>query len=283
MNDLREPPGPRLRRPALLALLALALLCTLASAQYRGGGRRGPIVTSDRYGVPEWKSEPGFARDAFTFARVRYSSGYGRGRGGGWATDYRDADLNLSYRLHQITSLQVDPEGKVLELTDPELREHPFLYIAEPGRLFFSEEEVLALRKHLLNGGFLLIDDFWGVAEYENLYEQIKRVFPDREPAELPEDHPIFHCVFDLKTKPQIPGVHSWLYTGETYEREDAQKVEYKGLFDDRGRLMVVIGHNTDLGDGWEEEATNPDYFRKFSEKYAYPLAINILFYTMTH
>ena len=70
---------------------------------------------------------------------------------------------------------------------------------------------------------------------------------------------------------------------GVTYEREDAKVVEYKGIFDDKGRMMVIICHNTDLGDGWEEEARNAEYFQQFSEKYAYPLAINIFFYAMTH
>ena len=274
-------------RPWVLPLLLIALVATVAFAQYGRGGRRGPVTTGERYGVPEWKIEPGFEKDSYTFARVRYSSGYGRGRGGGWATDYRDADLNLSFRLHQMTSLQVDPEGKILELTDPDLVEYPFIYIIEPGALSFSEEEATALRNYLLNGGFLLVDDFWGEREGRNLFDQMELVFPNRKPIELPADHPIFHCVMDLKEKPQVPGVHSWMRTGLTYEpREnypEPEVVEYKGIFDDKDRLMVLICHNTDLGDGWEEEATNPEYFRQFSEKCAYPLAVNILFYTMTN
>ena len=272
----------KLRAKWFVTLLLIAVAGTVCFAQWRGGGRRGASTTTERYGVPEWATEPGFEKDSFTFARIRYNSHY-YGSGGGWSTDYRDADLNLSLRLHQLTSLQVDPEGKVIDLTDPDLFNYPFVYIVEPGRLEFSEEEVLILRKYLLNGGFLMVDDFWGVMEYQNFYEQIKLVLPNREPVELPADHPIFHCVFDLKEKPQIPGVRVWLQWGVTYEREDAKVVEYKGIFDDKGRMMVVICHNTDNGDGWEEEATNQEYFKQFSEKYAYPLAINIFFYAMTH
>jgi Domain of unknown function (DUF4159) len=270
-------------RTKLIALLLLPVIAgTVCFAQWRGWRRGGGSIINERYGVPEWTNAPGFEKDSFSFARVRYTSG-GYGSGGSWNTDYRDADLNLSLRLSQLTSMQVNPEAKVIDLTDPDLFNYPFIYIVEPGRLTFSDAEVTILRKYLLNGGFLMVDDFWGRAEYFNFYEQIKRVFPEREPVELPPDHPIFHCVFDLKTKPQIPGVHVWLATGLTYEREDATVVEYKAIFDDKGRIMVIICHNTDLGDGWEEEATNPDYFREFSEKYAYPLAINIFFYTMTH
>lgn len=250
----------------------------------------------DRRNVPYWETDKEFAEDIFTFARIRYSSGWGgrgwgrggRGYGGRgrWATDYPDSDLNFSFRLQQLTSMEVHPEGVVLELTDPELVNYPFIYIVEPGGLVFSQEEVDALRSYLLNGGFLMVDDFWGEDEWYNFYYEIKRVFPDREPRELPLSHPIFHAVFDLKEKPQIPSIGHALqgrYYGITWEREDAREVHYKALYDDKGRMMAIICHNTDLGDGWEREGENEWYFHEFSEKKAYPLGINIVFYAMTH
>jgi len=170
----------------------------------------------ERAGVPSWEPDKEFSKDVFTFVRIRYSSGYGRGgygrgygrRGrGSWAVDYPDSDLNFSYRLQQLTSMEVDPNGLVLELTDKRLFDYPFIYIVEPGGLAFSEEEVKALRRYLLNGGFLMVDDFWGEDEWYNFYYEIKRVFPDREPIELDYEHPIFHCVFELKERPQIPSI----------------------------------------------------------------------------
>ena len=190
---------------------------------------------------------------------------------------------SIRARLHQLTAMEVNPKGVILELTDPDLFNYPFIYMLEVGRLVFSDEEVKALRKYLLNGGFLMVDDFWGEAEWANFYREIKRVFPNREPQEIPLSDEIFRAVFVLKERPQIPGIHAWLSYGITYEREDAKQVHYKALYDDQGRMMAIICHNTDLGDGWEEEATNPDYFHQFSEKYAYPLGINIVFYAMTH
>lgn len=267
-------------------MVALALLAIAATVLAQRWGFRD---SSDRGDTPEWSNEPGFEKDVFTFTRVQYDSGYGRGRGrgGDWSTDWPDADLNFSYRLQQLTAMKVDPKGKYLRLTNPDLVNHPFLYMAEPGRLQFDEEEVKALRRHLLNGGFLMVDDFWGEAEYENFYEQIKRVFPEREPAELPLDHPIFHCVFDLKEKPQLPSMHHVQRNrgrpNESYERPDAQQVNYRGIFDDKGRMMVIICHNTDLGDGWEREGEDEYYFREYAEKKAYPMGINIVFYAMTH
>lgn len=274
----------------LLAVLAAAATGVLAQRYYD---------RVDRRDVPDWELDPEFAREAFTFVRIRYSSGYGGRRGGrgyggdyygrgggGWATDYPDSDLNFSWRLHQLTSLEVNPEPLVLELTDPRLVDYPFIYLIEPGRLVFDEDEVEALRKYLLNGGFLMVDDFWGEDEWYNFYREIKRVFPDREPVELPLSHPIFHAVFDLKEKPQVPAINIALAgrdRGITWERPDAREPHYKAIYDDRGRMMSIICHNTDLGDGWEREGENEWYFHEFSEKKAYPLGINIVFYAMTH
>ncbi len=282
----------------LLAVTVVAATVTLAQRYY------------DRQDVPYWEPDKEFADDVFTFVRIEYSSGWGGGgygggygqrrgggrrggrgwgggRGGGrWATDYPDSDLNFSYRLQQLTAMEVNPDGVVLQLTDPELFDYPFIYIVEPGGLVFTEDEVQALRRYLLNGGFLMVDDFWGEDEWYNFYYEIKRVFPEREPRELPLSHPVFHAVFDLKEKPQIPNISAALQGrpyGITWEREDAQQAHYKALYDDKGRMMAIICHNTDLGDGWEREGENEWYFHEFSEKKAYPLGINIVFYAMTH
>jgi len=270
----------------LLMVVCAGVSLVFAQRYYN---RRG----SPRRGVPDWESDKEFSHDVFTFVRIQYSSGYGgygrsgRGRSGGrWATDYPDSDLNFSFRLQQLTSMEVNPDGLVLQLTDPKLFDYPFIYIVEPGDLVFSEEEVKILRNYLLNGGFLMVDDFWGEDEWYNLYYEMKRVFPDREPVELRLNHPIFHAVFDLKEKPQIPSIGAALQGrdyGITWEREDAQIPHYKAIYDDKGRMMAIICHNTDLGDGWEREGEDEWYFREFSEKKAYPLGINIVFYAMTH
>ena len=271
-------------------LAAMAAVVGVSMAQRRRDWYRGRVP--DRGDVPQWQNDPELDKDVFTFVRIRYTSyrggyygGWRRG-GGGWATDWWASDLNFSFRLQQLTSLKVNPEPICLELTDPRLFDYPFIYIVEPGALGFSEAEVEALRRYLLNGGFLMVDDFWGDDEWYNFYVEMRRVFPDREPQELPLEHPIFHCVYDLKKKPQIPSIgHAWdgRYTGRTWEREDARTPHYKAIFDDDGRMMVIICHNTDLGDGWEREGEDLWYFREFSEKYAYPLGINIVTYAMTH
>jgi hypothetical protein len=243
--------------------------------------------------APVWKVDPPFKKDVFTFVRIKYSvdgkHGYGRDPEDRWRIDAPDSDLNFSFRLQQVTSLKVNPDGKVLEITDKELFDFPFIYIVEPGRLTFTDKEVPILRRYLLNGGFLMCDDFWGDRDWENFSDELKRVFPDREAVELPMEHPIFHTVFDLKEKPQVPGAPHGIqhqFTGITYERghgPGSEEVHYRAIFDDKGRIMVMLCHNTDLGDGWEREGENEYYFREFSEKKAYPLGINIVVYAMTH
>ena len=283
--------APIMKYPRVLGLLVtLAVLAaSLLLAQHTARE-----ADSNSIGTPNWTVDPAFKKDVFTFVRIQYSSHYrGSRRAGRWDTDFPDSDLNFSWRLQQMTSLKVDPNARYLELTDPALFDFPWIYIVEPGRLEFSDEEVSILRNYLLNGGFLMVDDFWGEVQWQNFYEQIKRVFPEYEPKELPMDHPIFRCVFDLsrmqKNDLQIPNIQQGIWaerthvTWERHDGEECREVHFRAILDDRQRMMVMICHNTDNGDGWEREGESEYYFHEFSEKKAYPLGINIVFYAMTH
>ena len=289
-----------MKKIRLLLVLFLAVSgIVLAQRRFGGGGEGGYISEDVRTArevpqrsteTPMWTNPKAFERDVFTFARLRYTSGgfdgFGFGRGGSrWNTDTPDSDLNLSYRLQQMTSMKVSPDGRYLRLTDPDLADYPFVYIVEPGALRFSEPEVVALRKYLLNGGFLMLDDFWGSQAWNVVERELKRVFPERNFTELPLTHPVYHCVFEIKAKGQVPGISHWRGSGgETSERgEDSAVVHHRAIFDDKGRMMVVALHNTDNGDGWEREGEEHEYFERFSEKIAYPLGINVIFYVMTH
>ncbi len=284
-----------MRRTVVFGLLLVVVTSLTVVAQRRGRGgwgrgydhseaRTAREIPSNSTGTPEWTNPPAHARDVFTFCRLRYT---GNGwRGAGWATDLPDSDLNLSWRLQQMTSMKVDPDGRIINITPEELADFPFVYIVEPGGLSFSDQEAKALREYLLNGGFLMLDDFWGDDEWDRCAEAMEQVFPDRKFEELPLTHPLYHCVFEIKAKGQVPNVGTGArseYDGVTWERYDAQEVHHRGISDDKGRLMVIATHNTDNGDGWEREGESDYYFHNFSEKIAYPLGINIIFYAMTH
>ncbi|MDP3068807.1 MAG: DUF4159 domain-containing protein [Opitutaceae bacterium] len=258
-------------------------------------------VASHSTGTPMWENPRGFEKDVFTFARAIFkvgpnlAPGYGRGRRLGWWVDFPDADLNLSYRLQQMTSMRTDPEGRVLKLNNPDLHNYPFLLMEHPGYMLLKEPEVAGLRKYLLAGGVLAVIDFWNSTEWAGFAAQMKKVLPEREWTELTFDHPLFHCVFDLKgpmQRIQVPTMQFWKRDHDPNDPdspiqidrgEGSQKVSVRTLNDDKGRIMAIAFHNTDITDGWEREGEQPDYFAVFSERVSYPIGVNLIFYLMTH
>lgn len=255
--------------------ILIALFCSLSVAS----AQKVTSLPEDRNGVAKWKNDPRFPDDTFRFVRLRPQFH------GEWNTDYPDSDLNFSFRLQQMTSIRVNPVPLVLAITDPRLQKYPFLYTVETGALNLTPKEISILRPHLENGGFLMIDDFWGASEWRKTKEQIEKLFPDRPIKELELDHPIFSTVFKIKEKPQVPSIgqaRRGRSSGVFYEN-GGRTPHYYGVFDEKGRMMVLICRNTDLGDGWEREGEDPYYFTEFSEKHAYPMGINIIVYFMTH
>jgi hypothetical protein len=249
-----------------------------------GGGRGGAPFTVDRGNVPMWDRDPFLPHDSFMWARLKYRSWTER-RSWTWYTDFPDSDLNMSYRLHQLTAMKVDPEGVIIEITDPRLFDYPFYYVSGVGGLTLDKDEAAILRKYMFGGGFLFFDDFHGQTQWDGFYKQMKKVFPDREPIDLPLDHQIFHIVYDLKEKYQVPNISIGTNSrgSRTWEEQDWKDVHYCAFYDDKGRMVAFISHNSDLGDGWEEEATDPFYFQTFSEPMAYPIGFNVIVYALTH
>ena len=142
------------KRRHWIGFVLLVTIGAAATAMAQFGGRQ---RTYDRNEFPTWEIDPNFKQDTFTFARIQYGSG---GRGG-WSNDYPDCDINFSLRLQQLTSMNVNPDNVVLELTDPELFDYPFIFMSNVQGMWLRPAEQEALRKYLLNGGFLMADDFW--------------------------------------------------------------------------------------------------------------------------
>lgn len=283
------------------AIRWIALLCVLAlfsaEAQFRNGGRsRRNFETNNPERIKEQEMmekalNPEFREDVFTFARLKFTEadrGFRFGGGRLWDDDAPEADLNLIFRLHEVTSLKVRPGLNFIDITTKELANYPFVYLAASGKVVFTDQEVADLRQYLLNGGFLMADDFWGDEQWAHFHDQMKRLFPDREPEELSLDHRIFHTVIDFKQESQIPSVGAYIHTGESFDPGfpfDLKNSDphYYALYDDKKRMMALLCHNNHYGDGWEHEGDEITYFTKFSERGAYPMFINILVYTMTH
>lgn len=260
------------------------------SSRSRGGfGGRGSFrrAAPNRDDYPNWQNDLGFSDDVFTFARIRYSSAGYAMRGRAWDNDFPDCDWNFSVRLHELTSMKVDPNGVVIELTDPSLFDYPFVYMSNVGNMVLSPKEAAALSRYLRNGGFLMADDFWAPEAWDHVRREMENVFPDLRPRELRPGHEIFHSVYHLKGKPQVPSIRAW-QRGHTFEywhgdpRGD-EGPHFWGYFDEQDRLMALMCHNNDIGDGWEREGENEEYFRNYSVRVSYPLGINIVTYAMTH
>ena len=211
---------------------------------------------------------------AFTFVRLKYG-----GTGSSWKVDWPDSDHNFIQQLQARTSLDVAPEEKIIDIDSEELFRYPFAYIIEANRLNLTHAEAMNLRKYLLSGGFILVDDFHGQRQWNQFYTQLKRIFPEREPEDIPMSHPLFHCFYHIDALMQIPGSGA-ARSGITYEGHDGYPAQCRGVYDDSGRLMMMINFNTDLGDGWEH-ATDDFYPDKYSDM-AFKMGVNAVIYALS-
>jgi hypothetical protein len=225
------------------------------------------------------------------FARLLYggdSFGGGRGRRGNdsWRTDYPEAEHFFMQGVTRLTlvdgaevSVYNGDGGELIDLREGNIYDYPFLYAVEVGYWTLSAEEVAILRDYLLRGGFLIVDDFHGSAEWSGFVAVMQRVFPDRPIVDLKSEDEVFHVLYDLDERIQIPGFAA-LYNGVTYER-DGVIPTWRGIYDEEGRLIVAINHNMDLGDAWEQ-ADTPSYPEPMTAL-AYRFAVNYIIYSMTH
>lgn len=243
---------------------------------------------------PGWEYEnfplpPDFAdRSEWTFARLMYPPvAFGRwGRGdwtqgdSNWTTDYPRSDRHLIQILRRLTRLNVRSVEQPVNLDDgSDVYNWPFLYGVEVGHWDLTEQQAKKLREYLLRGGFFMCDDFHGTMEWEIFATSMRRVFPDRPIVEIENTDAIFHTVFDLDDRYQVPGAQ-FLQSRRTYER-DGFEARWRGIYDDHNRLMVAICHNMDLGDSWEW-ADVPRYPEKYSAL-GLRIGVNYVIYALTH
>jgi Domain of unknown function (DUF4159) len=261
-----------------IALAAALLLLTSTAAAQRGMFRRYELARPDSFD------------GAFQFCRVWYRTG--NGHGGDWQVDFPRADSNLMTRMSELTKTPISrlPDGEpnhvIIRLTQPELFKCPFIMMTEVGNIFLDEDETKNLREYLLKGGFLWADDFWGEFAWTVWDSQFRKVLPTGPYPyrDLPMDHPIFNQFFPIQRFPQIPSIGFWRGSGGGTSEQglDSRVPHARAVFDDHGRIMVLITHNTDFGDSFEEEATDHEYFLHFSVD-GYAFGVNALLYMMSH
>ena len=263
------------RRPNARAVLAFAALLLAVSA-WAQRWRFDP--DENEVPLPPDAEDPA----EYTFARLVYSSGggegWGRGRGS-WRVDSPAAERHFMQGVRRLTGIHARPKERYVTLLDDELFDYPWLYAVEVGHWSLTDEEAARLREYLLRGGFLMVDDFHGSYEWMSFVEGMSQVFPDRPIVEVPDDDPVFHVFYNVDRKVQVPGIQ-YLRSGRTFER-DGVDPHWRGIYDDKGRLMVVINFNMDLGDAWEW-ADLPEYPENWTAL-AYRFGINYVVYAMTH
>jgi hypothetical protein len=275
-----------------------ALACGLAAALLAGG-----FVVTGAAQVPGiWNRVPeGWAggrfqremvpaeRRGFHGCKLMYERVRIEPMGRGWDTDYPMAIRNLMLRLSEFTTTPINTyeDGAmadgVVRGSDPGLFDCPFLMAADVGTVGFTPAEADGLREYFLKGGFLWVDDFWGETAMRHWLRELDRILPEFERVMVTEDHPLMSSFYFIDHVPQMPNIGFWRRSGgETSERGAETAVPtLSAIVDHHGRAMVVMTHNTDIGDGMEREGEDHEYFLRFSPR-AYALAINIAVYAMT-
>jgi hypothetical protein len=284
MRRSSEPGREAARWPlALAALLVPIAFPVNADAQIW-------LSQEARYGAPIRSGIPS-NRGGFVFCRLWYDAARSMASGLGWSTDYPAADGNFMTRLEELTPTRIErwqngePGIAAVRATDPDLFKCPFLFMTDPGSVTFSDAEVEGLRTYLEKGGFLWADDMWGESAWRYFESEIGRVLPGRPIVELTMDHPLFSAHYLVPEIPQIPSFQSWRRSGGQTSEFGAETAvpHLRAIFDDDGRLLVLISHNTDIADGWEREGVEmSDFFYSFSPA-AYGLAINVFLWAMSH
>ncbi len=271
------------RREALLSALMLFVVFASAAWAQRYRVMEGP-------GVPVRSAPPNFEDGAFTACKIMYTSNRREAGGAGWSTDYPFAAINLMTRLSELTRVRVSHDLNhevnywVVRLTDPQLFECPFVIGTDVGTLSLSDEEVKRLREYLLKGGFLWVDDFWGSQSWEQWSEEIHKVLPEYPIFDVAADHPIRNVLFSIDNVEQVSSINFWRRNGgDTSERgPDSPHADYRAIADRKGRIVVIMTHNTDIGDSMEREAEDPEFFQRFSPN-GYALVTNMVLYALTH
>jgi len=273
----------RARWPLWLTVLAPIVFASDAGAQIW-------LSQEARYGAPIRSGIPS-NRGGFVFCRLWYDAVRSMESGLGWSTDYPAADGNFMTRLEELTPTRIErwqngePGIAAVRATDPDLFKCPFLFMTDPGSVTFSDAEVEGLRTYLEKGGFLWADDMWGERAWSYFESEITRILPGRPIVELGIDHPLFSAHYLVPEIPQIPSFQSWRRSGGQTSEFGAETAvpHLRAIFDDEGRLLVLISHNTDIADGWEREGVEmSEFFYSFSPA-AYGLGINVFLWTMSH
>jgi hypothetical protein len=269
--------------------LAALLLAAAAVAQRGSFSSRLPERDDDGPQIPVRAAEFHFIRTEYTdlpqfHRRWGFASRDGMGTGW-WVVDWPAADNHFTAGVTRLTRIDTgDPRH--LRLTDDHLFDYPWIYATQTGWWDLSDQEVARLREYLLRGGFLMVDDFWGAEQWEIFRQTMNRVFPNQPIPDIDEDDSVMQVLYDIQEKDRtiIPGSRH-LRRGAGGQVEIVQPAgaipAWRSISDPRGRIVVAVNFNTDMGDAWE--FADVPYYPEAMTALAYRYGINYVIYAMTH
>ncbi len=276
----------RIIRRAGWWIAATALLC-MGTVWAQKPFRQYPGVEYFRFDTPPNPNE----KTEFAFARLMFPGGWNdgyRGRFDGdwrqgltlWTQDYPRADRHFAAAVQRLTRVHTRSTEQPVNLDENEQFDFPWLYAVQVGEWGLTPKQGREMREFLLRGGFFMADDFHGTVEKKVFEDAMKLVFPERPIVEMPDGEAVFHTVYDLLDRVQMPG-QAHLRAGCKNCYEGGRGAHWQGIYDDKGRVMIAISYNSDVGDAWEY-ADDPQYPEKTSSL-ALRLGVNYVVYAMTH
>jgi hypothetical protein len=288
----------RLLKRFSIGILGALLVCALFAIETRGFQYFG-----DNPRQPSYDSGDSSEKAEFYWSRLRYNSqfggggrrfggggfggygGFGGGYGGGaWSRDYPKADRQFLMAMKRLTNVNTRSTEQVVDIdaadNDPHsLDNYPWVYAVQAEDWTFNADEAKRMHDYLMKGGFLMVDDFHGTEDWDNFMQGLREFMPNAQVEDLSDKDEIFHVLFDLSQRFQIPG-EQYVWSGRTYEK-DGYVAKWRGVRDDKGRVIVAICFNMHLGDAWEW-ADDPRYPEKFASL-AFRVGLNYIVYGMTH
>jgi hypothetical protein len=214
----------------------------------------------------------------FAFARLRFRSPRDGRWYSRWAIDCNKSERLFIAGLRRLTRVNARSVEEIVDVDSDEMFNWPWMYAVSVGDWQISDSQGARLRQYLDRGGFLMVDDFHGEREWNRFLAGVEKIYPGAQFVELDDDDPIFHVLYDMRKRVQVPGLN--VVHGPGYER-DGVVPHWRGLLDDKGRVRIAVCFNMDLGDAWEW-ADLPEYPEKFASE-AYRLGVNYILYSMTH
>lgn len=250
----------------------------------------GAILLAAAILAPAWTQPSSRATEfspaaEFHFLRLEYRDRPGLRRPWGrgwWMQDWPEADAHFAQGLRRLTRLDVGSNEHV-PLTDDRIFEYPWTYATQVGYWDLSPTEIARLREYLRRGGFLVTDDFWGERDWAAFEASMRAVLPGEPILDIAEDAAVMHVLFDIEDRTLIPGLRHLRRApgGGISVEPQAVPPRWRSMNDEKGRMVVAINYNQDVGDAWEH-ADMPEYPAEMTAL-AYRFGVNYIVYAMTH